>query len=58
MREYEFELKLSGGKVVTWTGKDGIDAATRYVECKGGMVIAWRNIPVGIFPYNGNLIIG
>ena len=56
MKQYDFELKLSDGQVVTWQGKDGIDAATRYVDCKGGTVIAWRDIPVGIFPYNGNAI--
>jgi hypothetical protein len=50
-----FELKLQDGKVATWDGKDGLDAARRYVDTCGGTVVAWREadrygIHVGI-PY-------
>ena len=39
----EFELKLAGGKVVTWEGESGEDAARRYAENHRGVaVIAWR----------------
>jgi len=49
--EKEYELKLASGKVVIWHGKDGINAAERYVDCKRGeTVIAWRNYPrYGVF---------
>jgi len=51
--EATFELKLSNGKRVTWTGYDGIDAARRYVDAhRGASVIAWRiprvDLTVGI----------
>lgn len=52
--ERQYELKLSNGKRVVWNGKDGIDAAHRYVDCIGDKnisVIAWRDYPrYGIFP--------
>lgn len=39
MSDQMFELKLVGGKVVRWPGKDGQDAAQRYVDahrdCRG-----------------------
>lgn len=39
-----YELKLSSGKVVTWEGKSGEDAAHRYVDChRESTVIAWRH---------------
>ncbi len=49
MPEQPFELKLDTGKVVTWPGADGEDAARRYVDCHrtptGGTytVVAWRH---------------
>ena len=48
----EYELKLSNGKTVVWEGKDGINAAERYVDCfRDATVIAWRDYPRhGIFP--------
>jgi hypothetical protein len=56
--EATFELKLSNGKRVMWTGYDGIDAARRYVDAHmadgydGIAVIAWRyprvSLTVGI----------
>lgn len=48
--EREFELKLSdGGKIVSWLGKDGVDAATRYAaEHAGAVVIAWRYPKVAV----------
>lgn len=55
--ENTYELKLDNNKVVTWPGTDGINAAERYVDCKGGTVIAWRPLPVGIFPFNPGHII-
>jgi len=55
--EREFELKLASGKVVVWSGKDGINAAERYVDCNGGTVIAWRDYPkYGVFVGTGNII--
>ncbi len=47
----QFDLKLSGGKVVTWEGKDGVDAAHRYADANpDAVVLAWRNHsePIGI----------
>ena len=39
----EYELKLQGGKIVTWTGTDGVNAAERYVDChRDAVVIATR----------------
>lgn len=39
-----FELMLGNGKVVTWQGTSGEDAAARYVDAHRDMsVIAWRN---------------
>ncbi len=40
MRKYE--LKLADGSVVTWQGKDGVDAAVRYADAKQATVLAWR----------------
>jgi hypothetical protein len=37
-----YELKLADGKVVTWTGTDGVDAAVRCADAKQVTVIAWR----------------
>jgi hypothetical protein len=38
-----YELKLADGSVVTWTGRDGTDAAVRYVDAhREASVIAWR----------------
>lgn len=38
----KYDLLLANGKVATWSGEDGEDAARRYVDCKGGEVVAWR----------------
>jgi len=48
-----FELKLSTGKWVIWSGKDGIDACWNYAYAHPGVaVVAWRNYPQhGFFPY-------
>jgi hypothetical protein len=49
MTEARYELKLSNGKRVIWTGYDGIDAARRYVDThQGACVMAWRNPRVDI----------
>ncbi len=47
----DYELQLSSGKRVVWSGKDGIDACRRYVESHPGeCVVAWRSYPQhGIF---------
>ena len=38
-----YELKLADGSVVTWAGKDGVDAAVRYVDAHlEATVMAWR----------------
>lgn len=48
-KEEKYELKLKSGKVVTWLGKDGEDAARRYVDIhREEAVIAWRNVRYGL----------
>lgn len=39
-----YELKLTDGRIVTWQGKDGLDACVRYADANPGCyaVIAWR----------------
>lgn len=38
-----YELKLADGRVVTWQGKDGVNAAVRYVDAHwDAVVVAWR----------------
>lgn len=38
-----YQLKLAAGRVVTWTGNDGEDAARRYVDAhRDAVVVAWR----------------
>jgi hypothetical protein len=58
--EFEFELLLEGGEIVTWTGTDGVDAAHRYAASHQGVaVIAWRE-PVrrwGVYVWGGARII-
>lgn len=46
----EFELKLQGGKVVTWEGRDGEDASVRYAYAhRDQTVVAWRHVRFGLF---------
>ena len=53
----EFDLKLSSGKTVTWLGRSGIEAATRYASCfPGTVVIAWRWKTTGIGIGLGHII--
>ena len=41
--EYDFDLKLSTGAWVRWTGASGPDAAQRYADAHpGAVVVAWR----------------
>lgn len=41
--EQDFELKLKGGEIVTWTGTDGVNAAQRYADCHANVtVVAWK----------------
>lgn len=43
MRTQTFDLKLATGKTVQWEGKDGEDAARRYVDAfPDTCVVAWR----------------
>jgi len=46
-----FELKLATGRVVTWEGESGEDAALRYVDCHQAetVVVAWRHVRHGLF---------
>lgn len=38
-----YQLKLTDGRVVSWTGQTGEDAARRYVDAqRGTAVAAWR----------------
>ena len=39
---HEYELKLDTGKIVTWTGTSGEDAAMRAADCLKVTVVAWR----------------
>lgn len=52
----DFELKIvKDGKrdIVTWSGKDGLNACERYADCnKGVAVIAWREKHYTINPVN------
>ncbi len=54
----EYELKLATGRVIIWEGRDGIDAAKRYIDChREEAVIAWRDYPrYGIFLGVRNII--
>ncbi|KKL20172.1 hypothetical protein LCGC14_2458130 [marine sediment metagenome] len=49
----EFELKLAGGKVVTFEGQTGEEAVARCrdLHCES-QVIAWRPIVHGFFLYS------
>ena len=39
----QYELRLAEGKTVEWEGKDGVDAALRYVDAhRDAKVIAYR----------------
>lgn len=52
----EYELKLKGGRVVTWEGKDGEGATRRYVDChRRDIVVAFRPKPCGVYIYNHNI---
>jgi hypothetical protein len=46
---YELKIRVPGEKVsrtVKWTGKDGMDACTRYADAnRGHEVRAWREAP-------------
>lgn len=38
-----YDLLLTDGRTVQWTGSDGIDAATRYADAHPGTTVtAWR----------------
>ena len=58
MRQEEYELKLANGKVVTWVGQDGPDAAFRYADCHHDTtVVAWRTPRYQVRVYAGEPII-
>lgn len=41
--EYDLELQLAGGEVVSWRGRDGERAARSYADAHPGVtVVAWR----------------
>ena len=47
--ERQFELMLASGKRVMWNGRNGVDAAHRYVDCHAGAsVTAWRTPRVSL----------
>jgi hypothetical protein len=49
-QETDYELKLGSGKVVTWAGSSGENAALRYADAhRGETVVAWRDIRYGVF---------
>lgn len=59
MIEQRWELKLDTGKVVEWNGTSGEDAARRYVDCKGGAVVASRRAPnYGLSVLGSGTIVG
>jgi hypothetical protein len=44
-----FELRLADGRVVSWVGSDGPDAARRYVDGHPeALVVATRRPPVAL----------
>lgn len=50
--DQSFEVKLATGQIVTWSGRDGMDACRRYVAAHPGAVaVAWRPADRhGVFP--------
>ncbi len=41
--EHKYDLKLQSGKIASWNGTDGVNAAERYVDChRDAVVIATR----------------
>jgi len=58
MAQTRYELKLSDGQVVTWTGADGEDASRRYVDAhREATVIAWRTPRVDVRPLGRRAVI-
>ncbi|MDP2729612.1 MAG: hypothetical protein Q8O55_03935 [Dehalococcoidales bacterium] len=57
----EYELKVLRGEkqiVRTWDGADGLTAARRYADAyPGDLVLAWRDVPYGIFPGDTSRIV-
>lgn len=55
--QFEYELKLQhpyrGATIVTWVGRDGADAAKRFLSCcdPTNAVIAYREVRHGVYPY-------
>lgn len=46
----KFELQLSDVTVVEWNGRNGVDAAKRYVDAHpDATVVAWRAVRFGVF---------
>jgi hypothetical protein len=60
MSEQQWELKLADGKRVVWSGRDGEDAARRYVDChRDAAVVATRSYPRhGVFVLGRGVIEG
>ena len=55
--ERTFNLKLASGKIVKWNGKDGEDAARRYVDTfPSETVIAWRYPKFELVPGMINIV--
>jgi hypothetical protein len=54
----QYELGLASGKTVVWDGKDGKDAAQRYVDAHPTeAVTAWREAERhGFYPFNGRIV--
>jgi hypothetical protein len=54
----QYELRLASGKTVVWDGKDGNDAAQRYVAAHPDQaVVAHREAERrGFFPFPGRIV--
>ena len=54
MNDQRFELRLEDGKVVQWSGRNGADAAYRYMDTFHIPVLAWRTpraeLVIGVDP--------
>lgn len=56
---HRYQLKLDTGRVVTWTGDSGEDAAWRYARAhEGATVVAWREMPNHVASVHPSQIIG
>ena len=59
MTDRPFELKTADGGVVSWSGRDGADAAARYVDAhRETVIVAWREPRYGVYVVHPDQIKG